>query len=148
MGSLNAAGGPTVVSKDNKTFRNRGGRQIYKTDSQDDTKTTIVSAPPAREEGEWSIVRDDNSVTTQTEIVTGIYMGGRSSALRVASKDGAARALSVDLADNKTIAVIPDGLSGTTPQVGIKHTGAKVVVNNSVGDTVVRESDEDAYGPH
>lgn len=148
MGSLNAVGGPTIVSKDNKTFRNRGGKQIYKTDSDGDVKTTIVSAPPAREEGEWNIVRDDNSLHSQNEIVTGTYMGGRSSALRIASENGAVRSLDVNLAGNKTIAVVPTALEGTTPQIGLKHTGTKVVENNSVSDTVERKSDEGAFGPH
>lgn len=132
MGSQNATG-IEVVSKQNLSFRNRGGRQIYKTDARDDSKTTIVTEPPAREEG---------------DIVNGLYMGGRSSSARVASTNGGTRDLDVELGDNKTIATVPDGLTGTIPQMGVTHTGARVVVSNGHDGTRTRESDAGSLTSH
>jgi hypothetical protein len=132
MGSVNA-NGISVVDKQNLTFRNRGGRQIVKSDSRADVETTIVSSPPARTEG---------------SIVNGLYMGGRSASARVASKPGVTRDLDVELGDNKTIATVPEALQGTTAMKSVKHTGAKVVVSNSHDDTKVRESDAGSLTNH
>lgn len=147
MGSQNATG-IEVVSKQNLTFRNRGGRQIVKSDSRSDVETTIVSAPPERIAGSGSIVRQDGSVEYNTGIVNGLYMGGRSSEARIASTDGGPRVLDVELGDNRTIATIPDGLSGTINQLSVTHTGAKVVVSNGSDSTRTRESDAGSLTPH
>lgn len=132
MGSQNATG-IEVVSKQNLSFRNRGGRQIYKTDAAMDIKTTIVTEPPVREEG---------------GTVNGLYMGGRSASARVASKPGVTRDLDVELGDNKTIATVPDSLQGTTNQLSVTHTGAKVVVSNGHDSTRTRESDAGSLTSH
>jgi len=132
MGSQNATG-ISVVDKQNLTFRNRGGRQIVKSDSRADVETTIVSEPPVRLEG---------------GTVNGLYMGGRSSSARVASTNGGTRDLDVELGDNKTIATIPDGLSGTINQLSVTHTGAKVVVSNGSDSTRTRESDAGSLTNH
>lgn len=147
MGSTNATG-ISVVDKQNLTFRNRGGRQIVKSDSRADVETTIVSAPPERIAGSGSIVRQDGSVEYNTGIVNGLYMGGRSSSARVASTNGGSRDLDVELGDNKTIATVPDGLSGTIPQIGVTHTGAKLVVSNSHDDSYTRASDSGSLTNH
>lgn len=132
MGSQNATG-IEVVSKQNLTFRNRGGRQIVKSDSRSDVETTIVSEPPVRLEG---------------NTVNGLYMGGRSSSARVASTNGGTRDLDVELGDNKTIATVPDGLAGTINQLSVTHTGAKVVVSNGHDSTRTRESDAGSLTNH
>lgn len=131
MGSLNATG-ISVVAKSNVTIRNRGGRQIVKSDSAADIETTVVSEPPVRLEG---------------GTVNGLFMGGRSASARVASKPGVTRDLDVELGNNKTIAVIPEAL-GVTAQVAVSHTGAKVLVNNSQSEVRSRESDAGALTPH
>ena len=76
-------------------------------------------------------------------IVTGMTLPGRQVNARIASVPAnATRSLSVDLADNKTQAVIPSSLEPHTPQEGSKHTGGRVVVSNSVGDTTIRKSND------
>lgn len=132
MGSLNATG-ISVVTKSNVTIRNRGGRQIVKSDSASDVETTVVSTPPDRTEG---------------DIVNGLYMGGRSASARVASKPGVTRDLDVELGDNKTIGTVPESLQGTTAQKSTKHSGTKLIVSNSHDDTKVRESDAGALTNH
>jgi hypothetical protein len=132
MGSQNATG-ISVVAKSNVTIRNKDGRQIIKSDSLPDIETIVVSAPPAREEG---------------DIVNGLYMGGRSASARVASKPGVTRDLDVELGDNKTIVTVPESLQGTDHMKGTVHTGARVVVNNSEDDSRVRESDAGSLTSH
>jgi len=132
MGSQNATG-ISVVTKSNISIRNRDGRQIMKSNSASDVETTIVSAPPVRLEG---------------GTVNGLYMGGRSASARVASKPGVIRDLDVELGDNKTIAVVPDGLQGTINQLSVTHTGAKVVVSNGHDSTRTRESDAGSLTSH
>lgn len=132
MGSQNATG-ISVVAKSNVTIRNRGGRQIVKSDSRADVETTLVSSPPARTEG---------------GIVNGLYMGGRSASARVASKPGVTRDLDVELGNNKTIATVPEALQGTNAQESVKHSGTKLIVGNSHDDTKTRKSDAGALTSH
>lgn len=81
----------------------------------------------------------DGARPLDAAIVVGITLPGRTVNSRIASGDGAARDLSVDLADNKTQEVIENSLKPHIPQEGVKHTGGKVIVSNSVGDTTVRK---------
>lgn len=147
MGSLSGNGIP-VVSKTPYTFTNQDGRQIVRSNSVDDTDSVLVNnSTPDRTISSGSIVRDNGSVEYVEDKVYGLYMMGRSTDERVASKVGNTRGLDVELGDNMTDAVIPEGLTPNVPQIGIKHTGNKIVHNQSVGDTVVeRLADSGVYG--
>lgn len=138
MGSLNASGIP-VVTKDPVSYRKRDLR-ITATDNRDDTVTTHVSYHDdiRRTLGSGSIVRGDGSVSYREEIVSAVYMMGRSADERVASAD-LTRTRIVELGDNQTDAVIPTYLAGDLPQVGVYHTGDKVVLVNAASGLSVGE---------
>lgn len=146
MGSLNATG-ITVVSKSNVTIRQRGGRQVVKSDSLTDTETTLVQSPPEHVYNSGSVVRDSTSVVYTSGIVNGLYMGGRSASARIPSAPGTPRDLKVNLAGNKTIAVIPSGLTSPIPQTSVEHLGSKLVKSDNITDTNTDVSDSGVYGP-
>jgi len=147
MGSLSGNGIP-VVSKTPYTFTNQDGRQIVRSNSVDDTDAVLVEkTTPDRTISSGSIVRDNGAVEYTEDKVYGLYMMGRSTDERVASKVGNTRNLNVELGDNMTDAVIPVGLTPDVPQIGIKHTGNRIVHNQSVDDLVVeRLANSGVYG--
>lgn len=141
MGSLNAAGIP-VVTKQPLSFR-KHDRPIKQTDNRTDTITTLVSTHPDRTIGSGSIVREDGTVEYTEERVWGVQFESRSSDARVASDPDSTRNLSVDNNGNQTEAVIETSLAPHTPQVGVTHTGNRVVKRQGFDDTLIaRESND------
>ena len=135
MGSLNTAGNP-VVNK-------------YQTANQSMVKhsrriKSTQSGPLSQaEHGDTVTVEQTDPLPLarplDAAIVTGMTLPGRQVNARIASTPAnATRSLSVDLAGNDTQEVIPAGLTPHTPQEGVKHTGNRVIVSNSVGDTTTR----------
>jgi hypothetical protein len=145
MGSLNASGVP-VVSKTSTTFRNRGGRQIYRTVSTNDTKATIVNSPPVRVLGSGSIVRGNN-VNYYDELSYAVYMMGRSSSERIASEANNPRTAYVELGDNQTDAVIPTALDSDIPQIASRHSNrTRFKFWRSIGVTYVGRRKKETWG--
>ena len=135
MGSLNASGIP-VAAKQSNTYRKQDIR-ITETDNATDTITVVTSNRPGlhRTISSGSIVRDDNinpaTVEYHEEIAWGLQFESRSTSARLA-RNGA-RDLSVpDVAGP----VIPPSLVPNVPQEWVAHGGDKIIVNNSVGDTL------------
>jgi hypothetical protein len=145
MASLSGNGIP-VVSKVQTTITHQG-RNIVKSQTVGDTETTIVDAPPDRTISSGSVVTQAGAVSYTEDKVWGVYMMGRSTLDRVASKQGNTRTLDVELGDNITDAVIPETLVPHVPQIDVRHTGARVTVHNSQNDSLIeRASDSGAYG--
>lgn len=146
MGSLSGNGIP-VVSKVQTTITNQG-RQLIKSQSVGDTSTIVVNqSTPDRTISSGSVVTQAGAVSYTEDKVWGLYMMGRSTLDRVASKAGNTRTLDVELGDNITDAVIPSTLVPHVPQLDIRHTGNRVVTHNSQNDSLVRRaSDSGAFG--
>lgn len=147
MGSLHASGVP-VVAKNSNSFRKRDVR-ITRESSRNDTIAVVVSAPVTRTITSGSIVRDNGTVVYYEDLVWGAYLMGRSNMARVASKDGVARSIIVDLdGANLSREVIPTGLGNKIPQVSIRHLGNTLVEENSVRDNIiVRHPDSGVFDP-
>lgn len=147
MGSVNVAGNPVVnkyqtsnqaMVKHSRRIKSMQSGPLSQAEHGDTTTVEQVD-PVTRAIGSGSLVRQGGSVEYFEEIVVGMTLPGRVVNARIASGDGATRGLSVDLADNKTQEVIEASLQPHIPQEGVKHTGNKVLVSNSVGDTTVRK---------
>ena len=138
MGSLNASGVISVVAKNSHTFRKRD-ILITRADSKDDTIVNLVTTAVVRTIGSGSIVRDDNfnpaTAEYHEELVFGLQNESRSSSARVARTG--LRDLSVPITGSGTLAVIETSLQPDTPQLWSKHTGNRIVLSQSVGDTTV-----------
>lgn len=136
MGSLSASGIP-VVTKQPFTFRKHDVR-IKSTDSRTDTISVVTANRPSlsRPLGSGSIVRE-SSVDYYQEVVAGTTLMGRTCNQRIASATGCLRVANVDLAGNKTTAVIASGLIPTTPQKWSHHTGDRIVRKDSTDDSVI-----------
>jgi len=137
MGSTNHADIP-VANKftTNDASLRKDSRKIKSTAANDDTVTTVVTDSTIRAIGSGSIV-SDGTATFYEEKVVGMILPGRQVDERIASTVDASRSLSVDLADNTTLAVIPSGLEPHTPQEHTANLGNNVVRRNSVGDTLI-----------
>jgi hypothetical protein len=142
MGSLSGNASVPMVGKNSLTFRKRD-IYITKESSTNDTIANVVTRAHVEVLGSGSIVRDNNTVQHYDDLVFGVYMMGRSSRERVASHvsaSGATRVAFVELGDNQTMAVVPTSLAPHTPQLGVRHEGNKVVIGQSVTDTVVERA--------
>lgn len=130
MGSLNHSD-IQVVDKDSKTFRNVNGRTIFYTQSTNDGKAELVSAPPYRELGS-----DDQKAW-------GVIAEARTTTDRVASDVDATRSQYVDKPTvDDSLEVIPDGQPSNV-QVAIRHTGNRVVEGSSINHEVADRTSND-----
>lgn len=148
MGSLSASGIP-IASKTNTTFRKRDIR-ITEAASSNDTVAALVSTAPERTITSGSIVRD-NGITSSVEYyedrVWGVTRMARTTTARIASDESATRSTIVDLNGNQTEAVIETSLAPNTPQIAARSTGQKVILGQSVTDTVIeRVESTGVYG--
>lgn len=144
MGSLSASGIP-VVGKQPVSFRKHDIR-IKSTDSRDDSITIVTANRPelSRPIGSGSIVRTSGVVEYHEELVAGVTRMGRTCYERIASDPACSRQAFVDLAENKTTAVIPTGLQPDIPQLHAAHRGEKIAISNSADDS---QSRKDSTGP-
>ena len=138
MGSLSASGVP-VVAKTSLSFR-KGDVRIKSTNSYTDSTSVVSSYRPenARPIGSGSIVRGNGTVNYAEERVWGVTLMGRTTTARIASDVTNSRNRIVDLDGNQTHAVIPSGLVPNLPQLGFKHTGERIQVDQSVNDNIDR----------
>lgn len=147
MGSVNTPSNPVVdkyqtanqsMIKHSRRIKSMQSGPLSQAEHGDTTTVEQVDSI-TRALGSGSIVRQDGTVEYTAEVVVGMTLPGRVVNSRIASGISASRSLSVDLAGNVTQEVIEDSLKPHVPQEGVKHTGGKVLVSNSVGDTTVRK---------
>lgn len=138
MGSLNHPDLP-VVSKTSDTFK-KLDKNILRTVSTNDSKATLVSNTEGpRVISSGSIVRDDGTVEYFEDLVWGLYNESRSTSGRVASNILNGRDLSVPITGSGTLAVIEETLQPHTPQIGSVKQGDRIVLRNSVDDTLTED---------
>lgn len=137
MASISGVATP-VVPKTQKTFRKRD-ILVTEANSDNDTVGGKVVADQARTISSGSIVRSDGTVQYFQDLVWGATMMGRTNITDRVPSAGldATRQNIVDIGDNLTDAVVPDYLAPNIPQLGYKHTGNKIMIEQSVTDAVV-----------
>lgn len=135
MGSVNVAGNP-VVNKYQTANQSmvKHSRRIKSTQSGPLSQAEHGDTVSVEQTDPLPLARPLDAA-----IVTGMINPGRQVNARIASIANATRSLSVDKAGNVTQEVIEASLQPHIPQEGTKHTGNKVLVSNSVGDTTVRK---------
>jgi len=136
MGSVSGTNIPVVnkYTTANFAFRNQG-RHLVKTAADTDIPNRIVTAAPVRAIGSGSIITQSGVVTHYEEKVVGMTLPGRVVDERAPREDLVkARSLKVNLAGNKTNAVVPTSLAPDKPQQHTVNTGRRVVRRNSASD--------------
>ncbi len=136
MGSTNHANIPVVnkFTTNDSTLR-KDSRKIKATSANNDQVSVVLTDSVVRPIGSGSTIID-GTVTYTEDVVVGMSMPGRNVPERIASRVGAPRSLSVDLAGNTTQAVIPSGLEPDVPQRWAFKLGDKVVRQNSASDNL------------
>lgn len=136
MASISGVATP-VVPKTQKTFRKRD-ILVTEANSDNDTVGGKVVVDQERTITSGSLVTG-GTVQYFQDIVWGVTMMGRTNITDRVPSAGldATRQTIVDLGDNQTDAVVPDYLAPNIPQLGYKHTGNNIMIEQSVTDAVV-----------